>query len=839
MALVTDERAQSIQIGAVLIFGVLIIFLSIWQAFVVPNQNEEIEFDHNQEVQQELTELRGVVNSMPDAESTRSTAVTLGVRYPSRAIFVNPGPTSGTLRTVGTTDESVNVTFANVTAEGNVGDFWDDPDPYNTGFLSYEPNYNLYGNAPETVFENSVLYNDFGDSDGDRNALPLTGQSLVDGDRITIVTLNGSFSAGRTGTTSVDVRPVSTRTRTVDIEGAGGPVTVRIPTRLDNGTWEDILEEEAELVDQGGNVERVADGPGETVELVLRELPADESYSLRLVKVGLGTRVTGTDAAYLTDVAGDETTVGTDEARDVTVEVRDAFNGPVRDRLVNASAARGTLTTSRPRSGGDGRVTFRYRAPSSAGTDRLNFTIAEGVGSGDVDGEFRAGTPENVTMTVDVSETATEDPTTYDLRFDREQSVAESSGLRAGNDGEVVLNLDASSSATLVTETFDPAVEDATVDYATTTDDIATSFGAGSVTTGTDGTARDTLTVDNPDSVSDGEAVEVVASSGGNSERLTVVFERGAFFDVSIQNLDNSVVEGESLSATVQVENTGSSEDTQDLTFEIVDADGNVVFTDTVSAITLGAGEVTQETFEWQTEAGDAGDYEAVTSTDDDTATRSVTVSTADSAVFEVRNFDAPGSAVQGETIEISADVENTGGQEDTKTVEYVFGGTAERSQQLTLAPGEVTTVTFTYTIPDGQSPGDYAHEIASPDDSAGGTITVEEAPAIEGGFIVDSSSEGQGASSTAEFTLETLNVTNPDQVATFNITFDNQDGSAFDPFEANSVGGLEGSNHSPSPGAADFGDAYVITITLEDEAGDTIDQVVLNVEANGTDISL
>ncbi len=630
MALVTDERAQSIQIGAVLVFGILIIFLAIWQAFVVPNQNEEIEFDHNQAVQQELTELRGVVNSMPDAASARSTAVNLGVRYPSRAIFVNPGPTSGTLRTVGTTDESVNVTFDNVTAEGNVGDFWDDPGPYNTGFISYEPNYNLYSNAPETVFEHSLLYNDFGDSGAERNVLSLTGQSLVDGDRITVVTLNGSFSAGRSGAVSVDFLPVSTRTRTIDVEGDGGPVTLRIPTRLDNGTWESLLEADAELVEQGGNVERVDDGPGGTVELVLRELPADDSYDLRLAKVGLGTRVTPTDAAYLTDIDGDDTTVGTSEARDVTVEVRDAFNKPVRETLVNASAARGTLTASSPRSGSDGRVTFRYEAPESGGTDRLNFTIAEGVGSADVGGGFPAGTPENVTMTITVSE-----------RPERQAK--------------------------------EPQFE---ISW------VPEEFGGG---------------------------------FGGGCDEQPCEIRRGETGSLALSSTPKTVA--------------GFAE------FSI--RDRNVGTLSTYSGAFPEGARKLELTF--------------------------------------------------------------NAGNETGETNLTVFAG------------GDRDTVRINVT---------------------------EDRPTIEGGLVSDASSDGPPGPNKVDFTLETLDVTNPAGVTTFNITFDNQENTAFEEFDAATVDEIEGSNHSPGGGNGGFGDDYTITVRLKDGSGDVIDEVTIETTANGADVS-
>ncbi|MFC6976212.1 hypothetical protein ACFQL1_18425 [Halomicroarcula sp. GCM10025709] len=65
MEFVGDERSQSIQVGAVLLFAVLIIAFSTYQAFVVPDQNRQIEFNHNQEVQQQLQDLRNAIVSMP------------------------------------------------------------------------------------------------------------------------------------------------------------------------------------------------------------------------------------------------------------------------------------------------------------------------------------------------------------------------------------------------------------------------------------------------------------------------------------------------------------------------------------------------------------------------------------------------------------------------------------------------------------------------------------------------------------------------------------------------------------------------------------------------------
>ena len=88
-------------------FAILIVFFAVWQAVVIPNQNEQVEFDHNQQVQSQLKQLRGDLAAMSDSSTIRSQSIDLGVRYPARLVTLNPPAASGRLETVGTTNESV------------------------------------------------------------------------------------------------------------------------------------------------------------------------------------------------------------------------------------------------------------------------------------------------------------------------------------------------------------------------------------------------------------------------------------------------------------------------------------------------------------------------------------------------------------------------------------------------------------------------------------------------------------------------------------------------------------------------------------------------------------
>ena len=303
MEFLGDDRSQAIQVGAVLLFGILIIALAFYQAVVVPDQNERVEFEHSQEVQTQLVEMRSTAVSMPGTASTRSVSVDLGVSYPSRTIFTNPGPASGTLRTTGTSDESIRFTIENAVADNaDIGEFWNGTTrQYNTGGIEYRPGYRLLNSAPTTRYEHSVLYNDFGEN----TTLSLTEQAIIDGDRITLVALNGSFSEQRIGSVAVDFEPKSTNTRTIEIEGEDEPITLSIPTQMNRSEWQHVFEGEANVDVANITTEAIAESDFTMLNVPLE----DETYKLELAKVGTGTGSQGTDPEYIMRQDGGDRTV--------------------------------------------------------------------------------------------------------------------------------------------------------------------------------------------------------------------------------------------------------------------------------------------------------------------------------------------------------------------------------------------------------------------------------------------------------------------------------------------------------------------------------------------------
>jgi hypothetical protein len=120
-----------------------------------------------------------------------------------------------------------------------------------------------------------------------------------------------------------------------------------------------------------------------------------------------------------------------------------------------------------------------------------------------------------------------------------------------------------------------------------------------------------------------------------------------------------------------------------------------------------------------------------------DTDTVSVTVQPPEAANFQVSNLQAPATATQGESIDVSATVENTGGQSATKAVEFRVdangdglgdSGDVVLSQDVPLDAGASTTVEFEDVDTSALAAGTYTHGVVTPDDSATASIEIEEA---------------------------------------------------------------------------------------------------------------
>jgi len=318
-----DRRGQSVVIGTVILFGFLILALSLYQVQVVPQENSDIEFEHSQQVEGEFLDVRNAVLSASRTGDGRSTSLKLGTRYPQRTFALNPPPASGQL----STSDPSELRIENATVEGdeNVVTYWenrtmmDGAIAFNTRSLRYSPGYNEFRNGPDLVYEHSLVAAEF-----DTTVLARSEQTAFGSDRnrIRLTALNGTVDESGVERTSLDPEALSQSRRSVTLNSADGdPIVLELPTDISmdraaglEQQWDDRLGDDAEVT--------VASG---TVRI---ELSETETYRLELGKVGLGSGTTAPNESngYITKVSSNNGVA--------VAEVRDRFNNPVEDAEV-------------------------------------------------------------------------------------------------------------------------------------------------------------------------------------------------------------------------------------------------------------------------------------------------------------------------------------------------------------------------------------------------------------------------------------------------------------------------------------------------------------------------
>lgn len=371
-----DRRGVTVQVGAILLFGILIIALATYQAVAVPAGNEGVEFNHNQAVQQDMLDLRNALGEATGGRDPSSVTVRLGTTYPIRVLFVNPAPPGGRLATgPPRTTRLSNVAATNAETDDFLGVNY----TVDSRSVTYDPSYNVYDEAPTTALEGPVAVNR-----GQNRSVAVSGQRLVKGRTISLVVVRGELSRAGSRTLTVDPQRVSETTRTEVTNRTAGNLTLTIPTSLPAGAWGRLLSDEPAVTG-------VAPAGPNAVNVSLAGVtPGAEPYSLRVgvvdVSGGVPTPapryVTSPDAPSATLAPGDE----------VVVEVRDRYNNPAVGEL-NVTSGTGLLA------GDDDATPTTYEpADREDGVYRLRYVGGDGV--------IRASLPnatsaeENVTVVV-------------------------------------------------------------------------------------------------------------------------------------------------------------------------------------------------------------------------------------------------------------------------------------------------------------------------------------------------------------------------------------------------------------------------------------------------------
>jgi hypothetical protein len=329
-----DKRGVTVQIGAVLLLGVLMLLLTMYQTAVVPSENHDVEFTHNERVQSDLLDARNGIIRAATSGSTQPGSVELGTTFPSRVIAINPAPAGGTL---GPSSVSGNATLTGAEPlDRNARAYWSNTShnmSYRTQGFRYEPSYREYTTAPDTVYENTVLYNEF---PGGPNRT-VSGQLIIDGRTISLISLQDvprRSTSNSVGLTFRAVSPSSTQVRTLAVTNTSGEsLNITLPTQLSNDTWSELLANEP-YVDRANM--SVEDGEV-TIPLVETRDGSTVTYNLRTAAVTAARTAERPEPAYITVVDGANRSVPENTTNTLVAEVRDRYNNPVSGAEVNAT----------------------------------------------------------------------------------------------------------------------------------------------------------------------------------------------------------------------------------------------------------------------------------------------------------------------------------------------------------------------------------------------------------------------------------------------------------------------------------------------------------------------
>lgn len=215
-----------------------------------------------------------------------------------------------------------------------------------------------------------------------------------------------------------------------------------------------------------------------------------------------------------------------------------------------------------------------------------------------------------------------------------------------------------------------------------------------------------------------------VDSNTAEAQTASVQILTSAMFDVDI--VDASIpVEGDEMTVSTTIENTGEAAATQTVTLDVDGLGGDSV------EVELAGKDSTKLALTVLTQSGDAGDYTATVTSEDDADEQLVEVLQAGEPGLRLVSLETPDNLTPDDNLTVGYTIENLGDETGTESgIELqVANSTADIDGNVTLNPGESQSGTLVYgdTEEDFQ-PGDIITVdivLADFDDSASETVNL------------------------------------------------------------------------------------------------------------------
>lgn len=270
-----ESRGQSEVLGAILLFGILILGIALIQLYVVPQHVADTEQGHVEQIENDFTGLYASLTDAAGSNGDRTATITLGTRYQSFPTFILPPPAGGTLKS-----EEVGTLSADGGDEFQDANLLEDTcglSTVETKSLHYEAKYNEFRNAGEYTYETGLKYKRV-----NRRTLQPDQRLIEQNEAETGTTINlvpithGSVYESGTSARSLTFEPgVTGDTGTFELDN-GDSVNISVPMQYADA-WQDSFDEVDANVDINYNSGRAT--------LILNEPNYD--YRIRCTPIGI------------------------------------------------------------------------------------------------------------------------------------------------------------------------------------------------------------------------------------------------------------------------------------------------------------------------------------------------------------------------------------------------------------------------------------------------------------------------------------------------------------------------------------------------------------------------
>lgn len=325
-------KAQSTQVGFIVILGLVVIIAGLLQVSQVPAEEINTEMEHEKTVKSQFMDISSTLSTPNDLEATDLKYIKMGTKYDQGFIFVTPIPKQHGLRPQGTIRvfDAGNFELTGIDevyGPKDMKDYYDSRNSveYQQNSLSYSVNYNRYNDNFIYRYDNSVAYIE--DEDSGRNAA-ISQQNILNGNKISIPLLGGRISDSSINQKKLYVNPVSSGGSSIQVKINDGNLLV--PTELSTNEWDYLLDDE----DRVSGITNTSNGINIDLENGIYNLQVSK---LRLESDSSRDFDEDSNKAY---VYHEPLQYSVEDGNRIKIEgtVRDEFNNPISNSNVTINA---------------------------------------------------------------------------------------------------------------------------------------------------------------------------------------------------------------------------------------------------------------------------------------------------------------------------------------------------------------------------------------------------------------------------------------------------------------------------------------------------------------------